>query len=91
MATSEIKVGTKVIASGYEGMVTEICVWDTNLVVVKLASGTICVDKTTFDGRYEDNYIVEPEPITHHHPDCSCARCHYGDDAYIRNFHASEY
>lgn len=59
MDTNEIKVGTKVMKDGYEGTVIEVCSWDTNLVVVRLASGTACVGKSTFSGQYENNYIIK--------------------------------
>ena len=31
------------------------------------------------------------DPISGHHPDCTCYRCIYGDDAYIFAFHPGEY
>lgn len=34
---------------------------------------------------------MEQDPISSHHPDCQCARCYYGDDAYLAHFHGSEY
>ena len=55
---NEIKVGTKVIYNGYEGTITEVCEWDTNLVVIRLQRGTACVSKCGFDGRYENNSVV---------------------------------
>ena len=58
MNTNEIKVGTKVMASGYEGTVTRVCEWDTDLVEVRLASGTICVGKSEFAGQHENCYII---------------------------------
>ena len=54
----EIKVGTKVIKNGYEGTVTKVCDWDTNLLEVRLPSGTVCVGRSIFDGSYENCYIV---------------------------------
>ena len=54
----DIKVGTKVVKDGYNGTVTRVCEWDNELVEVRLDSGTACVDKSNFDGRYENNYIV---------------------------------
>jgi preprotein translocase subunit YajC len=56
--TSEIKVGTKVMKDGYEGTVTRVCEWDTDMVEVRLASGTVCVGKSNFSGQYENNYII---------------------------------
>ncbi len=56
--SQEIKVGTKVIKDGYEGTVTRVCEWNTELVEVRLATGTACVGKSTFDGRYENNRVV---------------------------------
>jgi len=56
--TSEIKVGTKVMKSGYEGTVIRVCEWDTDLVEVRLARGTVCVEKSTFSGQYENNYVI---------------------------------
>lgn len=58
MNTNEIKVGTKVMKDGYEGTVTRVCEWDTDLVEVRLSSGTVCVAKSNFSGQYENNYIV---------------------------------
>jgi preprotein translocase subunit YajC len=59
MTKTEIKVGTKVMKSGYKGTVTRVCEWDTDLVEVRLESGTVCVDKATFDGRYANCYVIE--------------------------------
>lgn len=58
MNANEIKVGTKVMKDGYEGTVIRVCEWDTDLVEVRLASGVVCVGKSNFDGRYENNYII---------------------------------
>lgn len=58
MTANEIKVGTKVMKDGYEGTVTEVCSWDTDLVVVRLPRGTACVGKDTFSGQYENNYVI---------------------------------
>ena len=59
MNTSEIKVGTEVVKSGYAGTVVEVCSWDTNMIVVRLNSGTTCVSRETFSGQYENNYITK--------------------------------
>jgi hypothetical protein len=56
--SQEIVAGTKVIKDGYAGTVTEVCEWDRELVIVRLARGTTCVGKSTFDGRYENNNVV---------------------------------
>jgi hypothetical protein len=56
---NKIEVGTKVIKDGYEGIVVEICSWNTNMVIVKLNSGTACVSKSNFSGKYENNYIIK--------------------------------
>jgi preprotein translocase subunit YajC len=58
MNTSEIKVGTKVMCHGFEGTVTEVCSWDNALIVVRLNSGTVCVGRSQFDGKYETDYII---------------------------------
>ena len=55
----EITTGTKVIKDGYEGIVTEVCDWDSGMVVVRLDRGSVCVGKSYFDGRYENSYVVE--------------------------------
>jgi len=57
--TNLIKVGTKVIKDGYAGTISEICSWDTEMVVVRLDRGSACVAKSTFGGKYQNNYIVE--------------------------------
>jgi hypothetical protein len=39
------KIGQKVICNGFPGTITEICTGQlTGMVVVRLASGTVCVD-----------------------------------------------
>ncbi len=55
----EIIVGTKVLKDGFVGTVIEVCEWGTDLVVVRLASGTVCMDKKTFDGQYKNNLILK--------------------------------
>ena len=37
------QIGDQVIANGFPGTITEICAWNTRLVVVRLARGTVCV------------------------------------------------
>ena len=59
MTTTEITVGTKVMCNGHEGTVTRVCEWDTDLVEVRLESGTICTGKSDFDGRYANCYVIE--------------------------------
>jgi hypothetical protein len=54
-----IKVGSKVIKDGYSGTVTEVCSWDSELIVVRLDSGSSCLARSTFSGQYQNNYIVE--------------------------------
>ena len=54
----EIRVGTKVIKDGFEGIIVRICEWNTRLVEVRTRGGLSCVDKSTFDGRYENNSVV---------------------------------
>jgi hypothetical protein len=58
--TQEIKVGTKVIKDGFEGTVIRVCEWDPDkeLVEVRTCGGVSCVNKRTFDGRYENNSII---------------------------------
>lgn len=59
MDTNEIKVGTRVVKSGYEGTVTRICEWDTDLIEVRLRRGSVCVERSIFNGQYENSYIIE--------------------------------
>lgn len=57
-----------------------------------------CVDcETEFIVDNKSHKIIEtihpfvvPNPEDHN-PDCQCAVCVYGQDEWIRNFHASEY
>jgi hypothetical protein len=56
--TQDIKVGTKVIKDGFDGTVVRVCEWDTELVEVRTRGGVCCVEKSTFDGRYENNSVV---------------------------------
>jgi hypothetical protein len=57
-----------------------------------------CMDEESIksnilDGEYEQNIRehMENNPVSEHHPDCQCARCVYGDEAYLAHFHGSEY
>lgn len=54
----EVRVGTKVIKDGFDGVIVRICEWNTRLVEVRTCSGVSCVDKSTFDGRCENNSVV---------------------------------
>jgi hypothetical protein len=47
--THKYPLGTKVIANGsYEGTITRLCEWSSDLYEIRLARGTICVGDSEF-------------------------------------------
>lgn len=55
---NQINVGTKVLCEGFSGRVVEVCSWNTELIVVQLASGQKCIAKSVFDGRYDNCKVL---------------------------------
>lgn len=53
-----ITVGTQVLVQGYPGTVIEVCSWNTNLVEIRLARGTVCLPKSNFTGSDENNKVL---------------------------------
>ena len=46
-----LKVGDKVIANGYPGVVITLCGWSDTLIEVRLARGEICTDSAEVERR----------------------------------------
>ena len=42
-----LKVGDHVLCNGFEGVVSLVCSWDTDMVEVRLDRGVVCVGKSS--------------------------------------------
>jgi len=51
----ELVVGTEVVKDGFPGVITEI---DGGNATVRLERGEVVVPRASFDGRFENNYVV---------------------------------
>lgn len=55
-----MKLGDKVMSSGYPGTVTEVCTGQlSGMVVVRLDSGSICCGISEFTSGYTGSYILD--------------------------------